>query len=547
MQATPARPSASFLFLTYLFAALIGALAMALARAYQAGFSGADEPSHFLNGYFISNYLTHSFGSNPMGSAADFYIHYPKISIGHWPPAYYGFLGLLFLVLPPTIPVAFAINVLVSALPAIGVGAALSLLSNRRAALAGVVIYALAPLALEGQAMFMVDQPLTACLVAATAVWIRYVQRGGWGWAIGFAALAALAVLIKGNGWLVGLIPVFHIVFTKNWRLLRSVSLYGAGALAALVVVPWYMLTAKISADGFNYHAGFAYASQALLANLLTLVQNLTPVGVLLALFDIVVEYRSRKLDPTRWMIVSAIISLILATLTLQSIIPVDIVDRYMAPALPAAVVLSVLGAYRLILALRARGRQGLSTALATVLLLMLIAPGVAHLIHRQPKADTGTALVSQQLAAGGTSVTVIDGTAAAEGAFIADMAVRDRSLTSYVIRASKLLADSNFMGSDYALKFHDSQRVLDELRRLGVQHVVVVRNGDRPAFPHSEQLRTALLGRDSGFVLREKIPHRYRAGTTEVYDAVGSVTPNIQAVRDLGLPDKASSIVKLN
>lgn len=548
MHASSERPSASFLFLSYLFAVVIGTLAMVLARAYQAGFSGADEPSHFLNGYFISNYLSHSLGSNPMGSAADFYVHYPKISIGHWPPAYYGFLGLLFLVLPPTIPVAFAINVLVAALPAIGVGAALSLLSNRRTALAGVVIYALAPLALEGQMMFMVDQPLTACLVAATAVWILYVQRGGWGWAIGFAALAALAVLVKGNGWLVVLIPVFHIVLTGNWRQLRSVSLYGAGALAAIVVVPWYMLTAKISADGFNYHAGFAYAFDALRADLLTLVKNLTPVGALLALFEIVAEYRCRKLAPLRWMIVSALISLILATLTLQSLIPVDIVDRYMAPALPATVVLAVLGAYRLISALRTRGQHGLSAALAAVFLLLMSAPGVAHLIHRQPKADTGIALVSQQLSSRGTpSVTVIDGSTAAEGAFIADMAVLDRPLTSYVIRASKLLADSNFMGSDYALKFHDSQQVLDELRRLGVQHVVVVRNGGLPAFPHSEQLRTALLGTGSGFLLREKIPHRYRIGTTEVYDAVGSVTPNIRAVRELGLPDKASNIVKLN
>jgi len=260
------RPTASFLFLAYLCALAVGILAMWLAKSYQSGFSGADEPSHFLNGYFIADYLRHHLGANPMAAATEFYVHYPKISIGHWPPAYYGFLGILFTVLPPTMPVAFAINALVAALPAVGIAAALAMLSGRRAAIAGVLIYALTPLALEGQVMFMVDQPLAACLVAATAVWIGYAHAPGWGKAIGFALLAALAVLIKGNGWLVVFIPVFHILLSANWRLLLSIRLYVAAAVAATLVVPWYMLTAKIAADGFNYQAGFAYAYQALAA-----------------------------------------------------------------------------------------------------------------------------------------------------------------------------------------------------------------------------------------------------------------------------------------
>jgi hypothetical protein len=547
MQTVSKRSSASFLLLSYLCAVVIGVVAMVLARAYQAGFSGADEPAHFLNGYFIANYVSHHLGSNPMGAATDFYIHYPKISIGHWPPAYYGFLGILFLMLPPTMPVAFAINVVVAALPAIGVAAALSLLANRRMALAGVLIYALAPLALEGQAMFMVDQPLAACLVAATAVWIAYVRSGGWGKVIGFALLAATAVLIKGNGWLVGLIPVFHIALTGQWRQLLSFKLYVAAALAAVIVVPWYMLTAKIAADGFNYHAGIDYALKALGANLLTVVQNLTPAGALLALVGVATEFRDRKRFPERWLVVSGIVSLVLGTLTLQSLIPVDIVDRYMAPALPALVVLAMLGLQRLIERIVARPAPRLQAGAAVALLVLMASPGFVHLFERVPKADTGIEQVAQQLAADGRpSVSLIDGDTSAEGAFIADMAVRDSGLKSYVIRASKLMADSNFMGSSYALRFHDDGAVLAELRRLGVQHVVLVRSGNRPAFPHSDQIRNALQRSDSGFRLRERLPHRYRPGTTEVYDATGPVAPNIAAVRDLGIPAKASNIVKL-
>ena len=548
MQTVLKKPSGYLLGLSYLCAVLVGALAMVLAKAYQAGFSGADEPSHFLNGYFVADYLAHHFGSNPMGAATDFYLHYPKISIGHWPPAYYGFLGLLFLVLPPTMPVTFAINVLCAALPALGVAAALGVLAGRRAAAAGVLIYALTPLVLEGHAMFMVDQPLAACLVAATAVWIAHVLRPSWGKALGFALLAALAVLIKGNGWLVVFIPVFHIILTANWKQLLSVKLYVAAAVAAALVVPWYVLTAKIAADGFNYQAGLGYALKALSANLRALAENLTPLGVLLALYAAVAEYRHRGESPVRWAIVSGMLSLVLATLTLQSLVPVDIVSRYMAPALPAVVVLAVLGIARLLARLRRPALPHLPAVAGALLAVVLAIPGIVHLAQRTPKADTGLAMVAERLAAAGQPLlTVIDGSSSEEGAFIAGMAVHDPALQGYVIRSSKLLADSNFMGSSYSLKFDTPEQVLAELRRLGVQHVVIVREENQPAYPHSTQMREALMRPDAGFRLTQRQPHLYRTGVTEVYDAIGHPTPDIAAVRGFGLPAKASNLTQLH
>jgi hypothetical protein len=544
MQAVLKKPSFQSLCLAYLCAVLVGALAVFVAKSYQSGFSGADEPSHFLNGYFVADYLAHHFGGNPMGAATDFYIHYPKISIGHWPPAYYGILGLVFLVLPATLPVIFAINVLFAALPAIGVAAALSMLADRRVALAGALVYAVTPLVLEGHVMFMADQPLTACLVAATAVWIAFSLRPRWGTALGFALLAALAVLIKGNGWLVVFIPVFHTLLTGNWKLLLSVRLYVAAALAAGLVVPWYMLTAKIAADGFNYQAGLPYATKALLFDLAALSQNVTPVGGLLALYAIVAEWRARRADPLRWTIVSAVISLLLATLLLQSLVPVDIVARYMAPALPAVVVLAGLGAVRLFAHLRPRAP---APALAGAALAALLAlPGIVHLVQRTPKADTGIATVADRLATTRPVLTVIDGSASTEGWFIADMAVHDSGLHGYVVRASKLLADSNFMGSSYTLKYHSTAEVLAKLHGLGVQHIVLVREGNKDAYPHSAQMREALAGADSGFRLSQRLTHQYRPGVTEVFDATGATRPDIAAVRNMGLPAKATVLTKL-
>lgn len=518
---------------------------MASAGSYAAGFSGADEPSHFLNGYFISSYLKTHFGANPLAFATDYYVHYPKISIGHWPPAYYGILGLLFLVIPASYPWLFGLNVLMASLPAIGVAAALTRLGSKGIALAGVLIYMLTPLVAEGQIMFMVDQPLAACLLAATATWIAYAARQTWTRAIGFAALAALAVLIKGNGWVAVLIPVAHMALTNRWRLLLSVKLLLAAFLGALAVVPWYLVTAKISADGFNYQAGLPYAWHALRSNLTFLADNLSLPGVALALFAIISEWRLRKADPARWNIVAGIVALILATLALQSIVPVDIVDRYMAPALPAVVVLALLGALRLLTlnigAASAPARQPMRHIASAILLVCMLVPGILHLAQRLPKADVGAEAVATVIAPGSLPViTVVDGAAGYEGSVIAAAAVHDPLLHNYMVRSSKLLADSNFMGSSYSLKFAGSPGVLAELARLGVQNIVLVRARDLPAYPHSVQLLAALEQTGSGYHLRQRIPHRGRAGSTDIYQADTVLVPNIALVRSMGMPAKA-------
>lgn len=537
----------------YALALLAGALVLARLQAYQAGFSGADEPAHFLNGVFVSSYLHGHAGANPMAYAVEYYLHYPKISIGHWPPAYYGLLGLLLLVLPATPQAAFAINLVVSALPAAALGGALAWLADRRVALAGCAIYVLTPLAVEGQAYFMLDQVLTACCCAAAIAWLAYTRRPGWARAALFAALCAGAVLIKGNGWLIVLVPLFHMLLTRGWRLLALPHLHVAALAAGLVIVPWYWLTSSIAADGFNHEAGLRYAWQALTANLHALLRNLGYAGAPLALTAIVVEYRRRRETPLRWAVVSVAVSLVLATLTLQSLVPVAIDDRYLAPALPAYTALAALGLFHVANALRGwLARRGtltpracgrVSLAASVLLVLAMLAPGVAHLAGRGPKVDMRAADLPALATEQAPAVWIIDGSSGAEGALIAELAVRDPALRHYAVRASKLLAASDFMGTRYALKYLQPQQVLDELVRLGARYVVLVRLDHQPPFPHSAQLAAALQLPAAPFRRVLSLPHRHRAGVTEVYAFAGEARANIGAVRQLGIPAKGAAL----
>lgn len=515
-------------------AMLVGVASWHVSGALTAGFSGADEPAHFLNTLVIARYAADAAGSNPMAYATEFYLHYPKISIGHWPPGYYAALAPLLMILPANPATAFAINLVASALPAAFAAVLLDRVAGARAALAGAALCALTPVALEGQAFFMLDQPLAAACMAALLLWLAHVHKPAWWKVMLFAGTAAFAVLIKGNGWLLLLVPPIHLALTRRWDILRSPWPWIAAALAAGLVGPWYWLTAGISADGFNYAPGPVYAAKALAFDLRYLSDNVTIVGLVLAGYGAWTGWRARRDDPERWLILAGCIALVAATLALQSIVPVDLDPRYMAPALPPLIVLALVGARGLV-------RRFAQPVLLVPLALLLAAPGLAHLATREAKVDLRLADVAASATT--NEAWMIDGTSGAEGAFAVELAIRDREHAGYMIRASNILARSDFMANDYRLATRDPAAVLARVRALGVSGIAIVRIADQPAFPHSALLRAALLSPGSGYRRTALLPHGNRPGTTEIYRPLVPTRPDVPAIRALGLPAKAGGL----
>ena len=530
--------AAPTLLAAYAIALAAGVLSLWVSGAWTSGFSGADEPAHFLNSWFVSSYLKDALGQHPLAFATEYYLHYPKISIGHWPPAYYGLVAPVFWVAPATPQTAMAVNLLLAALPAVGVAALLLRLHGRAAALVGALLWAATPLALEGQAFFMLDQPLAACAVFAALAWVRFAERQAWVDILPFAGLTALAILIKGKGWLLVLCAAFHIALAGRWELLRSPKLW-AGAAAGLVpVVPWYLATAGISADGFNYQPGLAYAALSLTRNVEALGANTSLIGPGLALAGAIVLWRHRKDAAERWNVGAACLALVLATLALQALVPVDLDPRYITPALPGLVVLAVAGALALSRIVTRRPHW------AAVPLLLTMAPGAAHLAAREPKVNLRMEEAAALAGSGSASEAwLIDGGSGAEGAFVAAMAVRDPGLTRYTVRASKLLATSDFMGNRYTLRFTEPQAAAAEMRRLGLSGVVVAERPGVEEFAHRPLLAAVLADPASGYRLVAELAHVGRPGTTRIYRSVPPVVADVEAIRALGVPDKAKAV----
>ena len=93
---------ASLLFL------MLGLLAVALqwlSGAYEGEFNGyPDEPAHYVTGLMIRDYIAAGIPQAPMEFARNYYLHYPKVALGQWPPLFYVAEAAWMLLFPVTIP-----------------------------------------------------------------------------------------------------------------------------------------------------------------------------------------------------------------------------------------------------------------------------------------------------------------------------------------------------------------------------------------------------------------------------------------------------------
>ena len=528
---------------TWLIFAACSLLALVLGYhldVFTNGFSGSDESSHFVNSYFIWEYLNTGHFSNPMAFAEQFYIAYPKLSLGHWPPLYYTLVGCLFMLFPAVPETAVWINLFVTVLAGFLLAMLLRSVVGFGWSLVIALVFILLPVSLEALNFFMLDQPLVVVVLLSAWVWWRFSYKPSYVMGLLYGALAAAAILIKGNGWFLVLFPMFHILFAQRWGLLRDPRLYAGALLCLLAVVPWYMLTTKISADGFNYSFGIDYASRALAQNLLTLYHNVGPFGLALALFALTRLWCAGDGRKELTALVRIAVSMIAAVLLLHSLIPVDIVNRYMMPAMPFLLLLAILGIVEMGNLAYFETRTGLLHGVQAVALLLLLLPALINLSSATPQRDLRMAeaaemIVDSQL----TQVVVIDGSPAGEGAFIAEALVASSARNLYVVRSSKLLSESNLMGSNYQLLVQTPAEVGAILRNLGARYIVVERLKGGNLFPHSSLMEQFLADPDSGYHKQATLEHRWRPGLTHIYVARQLPEANLQAVQEANFPKK--------
>jgi hypothetical protein len=508
-------------------APLLGLVALNIAllsRGLSPSLSNPDEGGHYVNALFLGDWIRAGFPS-PMAFAQDYYAHFPRLSIGHWPPGWYMLEAPFFALFRPSPLHATVASAFVAGLPGFACFWAMQKLGRLWLGLGLAIAYVFLPLTVDCGRYILLDQPVALVVAMGAIAWKQASDDPRWWRFLLFAALAAYAPLVKGNGALIALVPALHILVTGRWALLRQPWLWIAAALTLAVVAPWYWLSFKISAGGFNYAPGLAYASIALSANSVAIWANLGIAGIALAAFGAYRTFRGAGHEEAA--IGKLAIAVILATLIFQSAIPASTEPRYISPLLPWLVLLIGLALIELLRA----SKPALRCAAPALAILALI-PAILTLHALPPKPDSKAPDLGKAMTMIG-GIWMVDGRAGDEGALIASAAWNDNGAKKvWVTRASQWLSTSDFMGRDYVLTAKtpaDARAVLD---RIGAAGVISIAERRHYAYPHSRLLDQAVSS-DGYAVIR--VPFETGDGIWFRAIRLGKVTPNVALIEQNG------------
>ncbi len=142
-------PRAAVGHFAVLFLALI---VVAIIGQWSTGVYGSDlsqwpdEGAHYINGLLIHDYVVDGLPGSPLTYALQYYVHYPRVTIGHWPPLYYMVQALFYFVTGPSIQAALLLQAVFGAGVATVVGWVISRFAGWIVgALAGITTLAAPP------------------------------------------------------------------------------------------------------------------------------------------------------------------------------------------------------------------------------------------------------------------------------------------------------------------------------------------------------------------------------------------------------------------
>jgi hypothetical protein len=495
-----------------------------------------DAAGHYVTSLMIHDYFATALGSNPLDFAIRYYEQYPRVALGHWPPCFYlvqaAVMGLVGRSLVAALVFQAAIAGLLGAVSATIASRAHGLLIGLAT---GVVVVA-QPNILYAVNTVMVDNWLALFTLLSALTWAHYATFPTLSRSVLFAATATAAIMTKGNGFALALLPAFHILFSGQWSLLKRWQTWVAPALIAVVVLPWYVLTYRIVADDFMYQWGLAYARVALPAFIGMLPASLGWIGLGCFLLGATVIIARRRSAPAAGrdgkQVGISLIATVTAVLVFSFLVPTAITERYLMPLLAPAIIVSVTGIVWLAQRIPGVSASGRGLAAAAVAIFVLAANSATG--FRWPGAITAHMDDAAQVilaASRYNPVVLIAGGAHAEGALIAAFAEHDLQRRYYVLRGSKVLGSANFMGTDYQPRFADTAATLSWIAEHHIGWIVLDRSPESLSMLHDNQV-IALA--DAGQPGWHRIARYAGAdGDTELYRLDGSA-PTAADLEDL-------------
>lgn len=435
----------------------------------------ADPPAHLTSGIMVYEYLHTALGSDPVRFAEGFYVRYPKVAIGHWPPGYYAVQATWYSLFGVSIWSAQALSAATAACLA---GLLFRRLGSSGSAFTVALIFLAMPL-IQQTAWQVMSDLLTSLFVffalQAFSDLLHGPKRRLAG--IQFLAWSILAILTKGTAWALAPFAVLAPLLAKRVNCYQTAWFWGGCLIMALAGSVFFLI---MHSKGMGYPINIGELLRMLISDNLSWLDRLAPlrpmlaiaptIVLVMALLGFIIALNSRwRLGDESKITTDALVaaSWILSQALFFLILPLTEEVRALLPAL----------APMLLLAARAMSRISvtLNPKLGSFVFILLAGWAIANAGEISMSRVEGYAEAARAIPYPQEGLLIlVSSDPAGEGAFIVERLINDPSRAGVVLRAGRMLAESNWSGSYTRLLFDNAAAVREHLKNLAVRYVVI-------------------------------------------------------------------------
>jgi hypothetical protein len=451
----------------------------------------ADEAAHYVTGVMIHDYIRAGLRDDPVQFAEQFYVHYPKVAFGIWPPAFH-VAEAVWMLLFSTSRVSVLLFVgLAGVVAAAVIYRGLAKRTGPFLAAFVACLFVTLPPVQKASGVVMMDLWLAALTLWAAMLFGRYLETESWKYSAAFGAVAALACMTKYNAVALVAVPPIALLLTRRFHLIKQRTFWLPVAIVVAVCGPWYLAMQGLVGYAMEPVPGMEAVGPALTTNAALLFKGVGAALALLAMTGfavlvVVPALLGRAVAPF-WAVMTGQIA---GVYLFHSLAYPSFEDRYLLPALPAILALAATGAKW--------ATERWSHSVWTAVVVLAIAHGVLsnQTLYAGPPRSDGYAQIADAIVRTPlSSVALVSGEPEQEGGLIAEVVSREIRPTHIVLRASKLLASMTWTGGQYRVKYDSAAAVLRTLDDVNVGSVVVYDTAMARA--HEQQLQRAM--RDAG------------------------------------------------
>jgi hypothetical protein len=435
-----------------------------------------DEAAHYVTGLMVHDFCWSGDWSHPRSYAENYYVRYPKVALGHWPPFFYllqavwmsifplGRTSLVLFMAVLTTVVALDVYRLVRSFYGVGSGVGLG------------VLFLLLPPVQESSAVLMADILMALLCLHAALAFARFLDQSRWQDSCAFGLWSSMAIMTKGTGMALALLPLMALLFGRRFSLLRRWEFWLPAVLVALLCAPWYFLTLGMVHSGwFESTMSWTYSLSAIRyysrESVVSLGAGLSVLAIIGLIARLIVPWRRGGANGV-W---SALGAWLVACILLLCFVPCGVDRRFLLPILPVFVLAVAAGAEQVAHFLANRivqlSPRWLCPGLIAILFLAF-SPLSSPVNSAFGYADVTDRILEQSVQRG--LVLLVSSDSCGEGMLVAEMARRDRQHTHVVLRTSKVLSTSHWIGKDFNLRFATPEQLASYLDQLSVDFIVL-------------------------------------------------------------------------